>query len=57
MDASGGAGIRPKAAAVRSLVKELDSFAKTQSENLINPIILFSKGLFKFFKAKKHIVF
>lgn len=41
MDASGMGGIRPCAAAFRKRVKELDSRATTQSENLVNPMGLF----------------
>jgi hypothetical protein len=39
MAAAGIGGIRPLAAAVRSLVAALDSLTKTQSENLISPML------------------
>lgn len=47
IEASGIGGINPKAAACRSLVKALDSRAKTQSENLANPMELFRPRLTK----------
>jgi len=39
IEAAGMGGIKPLAAAVRSLVEGLDSLTKTQSENLISPML------------------